>query len=224
MALTKEERVIRKIKACLSMAKDACSPDEAATAARQARALIDKHQISELELESEDITFGESVYMYKSVKLPKAFSFLAVNVAVLNDCQARCESIVGNAYVSFEGFSADVLCSKLLFEYLVETALQGGKEFKGLAEKNNYYLGFQQAIKKRVIEIKAERDTLKTSTGTGLVLYKSRKVEAKFGKINYISTKVGIRNGAAATAGGQAGNRVNINRTVSSSSVRPQLS
>jgi len=57
--MTKDEKILKRIKNLLDMAMDSSSPNEAMIAARRSRALMDEHQISKDDLLSiDDNSFG----------------------------------------------------------------------------------------------------------------------------------------------------------------------
>lgn len=82
------EKVKERIAKLLAMAKDASSPNEAAIAAQRARALMDKYQLDEYDIQDAvpDV-FGEQDATRAFAAIPYHMDILAVAVAMYNDCQ-----------------------------------------------------------------------------------------------------------------------------------------
>ena len=212
---------IDKIRKLFAMAKDASSPNEAAIAARQARALMDKFQISEIDLTtttSDD--FGEVHESFGKTMIGWVGS-LALHVARINDTRVVWSQHpdTGQRTVRFSGFLTDAVCSAEMMKYLHKTAMRLGAAVPGnRAEKNAYRAGFAKGVGEQVSEILREREQIKTSTGTALVVVKSQLVSQRFGvQKSRRSSRSGSGSAHSYSKGVEAGRSVNLNRQVGSS-------
>jgi len=183
-----ESKIIKRIKNLLDMAGDSATPNEAMIAAKRARFLMDKHQISKADLlKVTDDTFCESSTERSYKNVPKWVMHLAVSVAELNDCESViCHS---NSSIVFEyrGFKSDSVIAKYMHDYLVETCerLLNKTEIRGRSNKNFYRLGFSSEIDNKVDEIVSERKlAMRSSTGTDLVLTKKEMIASHFGELS----------------------------------------
>ena len=83
------EKIKDRIAKLLNMANDASSPEEAALAAKRARALMDKYQLDQLDIEGRlTEAFGEQQATRFFAALTQYMSFLATCIAQYNDCQS----------------------------------------------------------------------------------------------------------------------------------------
>lgn len=93
-----DQKIINRIKKCFAMA-DSSNPNEAATALRQAHALMDKHGISSLEITMADIGEGEAAFQSLARDKPARWEgFLATMIAKAFGCQIL-TSLVQNSKV-----------------------------------------------------------------------------------------------------------------------------
>lgn len=178
------EKIIRRVKRLLAMAEDASSPNEAMIAAKRARALMDKYQISKSDTELLDEQFLEAVADKRGSVRRQFLINLLIACANLNDCIAVIKSPPDVRYI-FRGFKSDAIVAKLTFDYLVETCdrLCQKSDALGASEKNFFRLGFSEAIEARAYKIKMERSNLKTSSGKELTLCKQELVREHFGDL-----------------------------------------
>ena len=95
------EQAIRKVLACLRMAASS-NPTEAATALRQARALMEKYGLNEADAAASEISDAEAVTGYRGGMVPRSMLALAAMVAD----GYRCELVVtrGRQVVVRDGF------------------------------------------------------------------------------------------------------------------------
>jgi hypothetical protein len=83
------DKVKERIAKLLSMAADASSPNEAAIAAKRARALMDKYQLDEYDVsEAAPQEFADEAVTRAFSAVPYHIDVLAVAVARYNDCQS----------------------------------------------------------------------------------------------------------------------------------------
>lgn len=177
-----DEKILSRIKNLLAMAGDLSSPHEAVIAAKRARSLMDKHQISKKDLlKAESLAFGSVMGARQPKNAPNWLRTIAAWVAHLNDC----ESITHRrSFVSFEfrGFKADAVVAKHMHDYIVETCerLLEKTEVKGRSERNFYRLGFADEIGRRIYAVVKDREKITTFDGKSLVVCKKALIEAHF--------------------------------------------
>lgn len=204
------DKIKDRISKLLRMAEDASSPNEAAIAANRARALMDKHQLSEWEVKDRvEDEFGTSQASRFYSAVPLYLSTFAVQLAKFNDCQVRYEfgpvshkkkigeMPIGKC-ITFMGFKADVELATEMFKSLSDAVNRLCKEYfdeKGDGRKYSVSLGgiFKRAalgeIARRLQAMTIERDALTTSSGTSLVVLKADAVAEKFGLAKYTHKK-----------------------------------
>ena len=205
----KDERILRKIRACLNMAADTGSPEEAAIAAGQARALMDKHQVSEMDLKTtKDEDFGSSMQM----DFGTWSGMLAVAMSWLNDVNCRRDTESGMPIIKFEGYLVDAVTAKELYLYLCAQAEIQAKRVRG--KKDPFKQGFAAGVQRQVKDILKEREKLTMSDGTSLVVSKRAMVEQKFGQMQTSKART-QSNSANYQRGFEAGSKVSLNRQVS---------
>lgn len=191
------ERIIRKVRKLLNMAKDASSPHEAAIAAKQARHMMDKHQISELDVQdvgedSFDEQPGTKAYQF----CPRWIQLLGISVARLNDCKAAFDK---DGRLVFQGLADDVAVATATLRYLVDIGTRFCKEYMKREHPgrynarigDSYKWAFADELRNRINEMRATRELPQSEGGTGMVVAKTQLVEAHFGTIKYRSSKKG---------------------------------
>lgn len=190
---TEENKIVRRIKNLLDMANDSSSLNEAAIAARRARALMDKYQVSIGDIElSGSGTFGQSEGNYTSKNVVRWVSSIAATAAHLNDCISIIASRGGIKRIRFCGFSSDTAVAKEIFDFLIVSAnrMLKAANISGRSERNYYRLGFCVEIEEKVSEIVKERKkALKNGSGKSLVADKSKAVNDHFGEFDKFRPK-----------------------------------
>ena len=209
---------IEKIKKLFAMAKDASSPNEAAIAARQARALMDKFQIDELDLTTTSTNdFGEDLFTTGKT-VPRWISVIGLAVARYNDTRASIAHTEGKAAIRFKGFLTDAVCSAEMLKYLRDVGLKLGAKVEGSrATKNAFRNGFATGVRQQVNELIKERTQVKTSAGTSLVVVKDQLVTQQFGIQRTSTSRANGSGSVAFSRGVEAGRNVNLGRQVGSS-------
>lgn len=224
-AITEETRIIEKIRKLLAMAGDAGSPNEAAIAARRARALMDKHQIDYDYLDStESDGFDEAIIGKSKQRFDLWLQGLAIAVAKLNDAQVKFDVAGRNKRLKFQGLESDVALCVQLFDYLADIAQAqykaSAKEhgFKGRTLKTQWLKGFSVEIDTKVKAIMKERAELKAANGRSLVVVKSELVAQKYGAASYSRrasySKFDPDAQRAREAGAAAGRKTDLSRSV----------
>ncbi len=203
-------KIKERVAKLLAMAKDASSPNEAAIAAKRARALMDAHQLTELDVtasKSDDFGWEDTDKPYRFVPMWK--DFLSVAVAKYNDCQARQEwvSVPGKHYryrvQRFYGYKDDVAVAREMYKRLAEAVEFWCKNHMRQKGFTSYIASVGDAYKKamtselcsRLAAMTTERDCIKLATGTSLVLVKAQAVNEQFGEPKYQDRKWNITRG-----------------------------
>jgi hypothetical protein len=230
--MSDQDKVIERIRKLLAMADDVSSPNEAMIAAKRARALMDKHQISKDDVRSAgDDMFLESESSYEGRTFKTWARILHGAAARLNDCRGvLSKRINGDAKFMFQGFKADALVAKMTVEYFVsalEDAL-GKCSAKGVSEKNYFRVGFAMAVSQKVDVVLEERErTLKTSAGKSLVLCKEQAVSEHFGYLQSAKApevrEPTLRESIAYELGNKAGGKVGLDPQVESGPKRASI-
>ncbi|WGN90770.1 hypothetical protein [Burkholderia phage vB_BglM_WTB] len=216
------ERIKERIAKLLAMADDTSSPEEAAIAATRARRLMDKHQLSALDIHETILEdFAERDATRAFANMPHHLDILAVAVAMYNDCQAVQERAYVNyrtenrpeartktagKKVVFRGYKSDVELAVQMFKYLVDAMSRNCKAFlagKGYARYpvgvgSKYKDSWSNAVCGRLDAMTKERERLESANvavqnaGTSLVIIKAQGVDAHFGAIKYRETKTPV--------------------------------
>ena len=204
----KDDKTLNRIRKLLAMAADTSSPNEAAIAAGRARTLMDKHQISEMDLRSsapED--FGTSTQLSFGVWC----GMLAVAMAWLNDVNTKYATVQGAAVVQFDGYLVDTVTAKELYLYLLAQVELQSKKVRG--RKEPFKRGFAVGVQEQVKKILKEREQLVMSDGRSLVASKRAMVTEHFGAMRTLSVHKS-RSDPNFAAGYAAGSTIGLNRQV----------
>jgi len=219
------DKILDRIRKLLAMAGDTSSPNEAAIAAKRARALMDKHQVSDVDLTTLDASdMGSKVTNLKQKTNNLFTSVLSVAVATYNDCQVRyVRSDRGFLELKFEGMLVDAVCAYELFKYLRGQAYQQAERYHtGRKDRHAYRVGFASGVAAQVREMMKEREAIKmetgSQTGTALVVCKQQLVKQHFAPVNYVNSQSSYSGSRDAYGEGhRAGRKAGLNRQVSGS-------
>ncbi len=212
------DKIKDRIAKLLAMAEDASSPEEAAIAAKRARALMDKHQISETDItqvkaESFGALAAGQAYKY----MPTWKNILGVAVARYNDCQAHKVSVGGSKLkMHFLGFAEDVAMAVIMYDHLCRAVENWCKIYMNSIGHGSYYMasignpykhGMAQRVCTKLEELTVERDQItmegddaSKGAGRSLVVVKTDIIEKVFGKAEYETVKPRVTNEAAERA------------------------
>ncbi len=213
-----QEKTLDRVRKLLRMAADTSSPHEAAIAAGRARKLIDKYQISDLDLTSvEDAEFGEQDVSMGTRSVVTWKSILAAAVSTHNDVKVILTTFSGVKNIRFSGFLIDAICATEEYKYLTTQADKQAIRFNtGRADRNAYRLGCATGVSKHVRELIKEREKLKTTNGTELVVVKKALVEKKYGVARLASSMHSFTgDNSSYNNGKSAGYSTSLNRQVS---------
>lgn len=213
---TELDRIKAKIAKLLNLAEKASNEHEAANAMAKARSLMDKYELSKIDILEVN---GEKREMLKSdatrayAACPLWMQTLAVAVATLNDCQAVFEGAKvdyrtenrPNARkknwgkkIVFRGFRHDVelaidmyarligALNNLFSNWIAEIGHEGRIP---MSLNTNFKSGAVHTIRKVMNAAKEERQKLTTSGGTQLVVVKDNAVAEYFGTATYSTSK-----------------------------------
>lgn len=206
------KKIIERARKLMAMAADSSSPNEAAIAARRARALIDKYQLSIGDLE-ERTEFGMAKGSRARRATPRWEQHLAIKVANLNDCIVKYD---GAGALTFAGFDEDATVAAFMFGYITDACKRQCDSYiktqNRFGNRNAFKWGFARAIGEKIDEMLKERQAqVMTSTGTSLMVVKKELVEKEFGGANYGQQRANVaKDHHAAAAGHAAGRRTNI--------------
>lgn len=186
------DKVISKIQNLLAMAADTSTPNEALIAARRARSLMDKYQLSKADISTKDDNqFLETQANVTNSTRRQWLLGLAAAAAILNDCVSAV-SRAPDVHYFFQGFKADAIVAKLTMDYLVEACerqLQNST-IKGASNRNFFRVGFAEQVHSRARQIKEEREkTFVSESGTALIPLKGKLIEQHFGQLKSIKTQ-----------------------------------
>ena len=177
------DKIIERVAKLLGMAEDAGSPNEAMIAARRARSLMDKHDITRDDIEkAKGSQFLETQSNYVHTVRHRYMLKLHQACGFLNDCEAVFTSAPSVKYY-FQGFKADAIVAKMTMDYLVSATerLLDESCISGRSERNFFRLGFSDAVLRRCHEIMLERKESIVSDGKSLVVSKRDAIIAHFG-------------------------------------------
>ena len=207
--------ILTKVKKLLAVSEDSrANPNEAATAARQAQALLKKYNIDmadviavDLNTNKEAIGFNDVPLDYRKGKvyrqMPAWVSFLATAVAKAYDCEA---AALGPGTIRFFGYSADVQIASWVYSYLTRAIYRAVPKDSGVAGSRAFCLGATRMVCARLRQEEAP------STGTALVVLKKSKIEETFGAFVYQAREVADPMDSLKYAEGiRFGSTININ-------------
>jgi len=228
-----DSKIIERVRKLLAMANDASSPNEAAIAAERARKLMDKHSLTQADveaLESGNGTFAEIRTGEARKFMAKWEQWLAVSAASLNDCIAQRPHVGGGkSKIEFCGEESDAQVAASMFDYLVSTvkrlcstymAEQGYTRYNARVG-DSYKTGAARAIKAKIEEILAERQASMAdeNTGTSLVVIKQQIVAQHYNHKGYQKTAkrqhVDAEAEHARQQGHRDGSRVSVSAQIS---------
>lgn len=204
------DRIKSKISKLLKLAEGSSNEFEAANAMSKARALMDKYQITKIdivEVNGIEKEFKEAQATRAFKACPKHIQWLSVYIAKFNDCQAKFITGVpidfkkndkrvynyGKAII-FRGYSLDVdICIEMFTRAISAVNRLCAIYLENEGYEGRYPMGIGNAFKQGCVSrigeilngIKVERGRLTTSSGTSLVVLKENSVAAYFGEAKY---------------------------------------
>jgi hypothetical protein len=222
-----QEKILERIEKLLRMAEDSSSPNEAAIAASRAKKLMEKHQISRMDIVLEDLRNGKLSQEDYGVgkRLPKHLNFLFSSVAKYHDCEVKYSS---RQVVTFYGYEEDVKMCVMSFNFLRSTIdkladrdykqykKQGG-EAHALSWKTSYKKGAASAIVVTLREEKAKEKQESCQSGTSLVIAKDRAIKEHFGNFQYGKSSAEASNRESYSRGYEEGKKVRLSQGIESS-------
>lgn len=141
-----QEKIIRRIRKCLSLS-ESNNPHEAAAALRQAKALMDKHNIDETFLDLMSVEIVTPDYSFTRRKLKRHVQYMVSVICAAMNVRAAISPVtkkVGNTYKivqipSFYGIGSDAEIAAYTFEVINRQMEADRKEYlSGLEGTNNY--------------------------------------------------------------------------------------
>ena len=210
-------RIISKVAKLLAMAKHSASnAQEAATALRQAEAMMRKHDVRMAELNTHAAQTSDDMVRADTDESRNSRWVWTLAWAASYLCDVLPTKRLG--VVQFCGTSHDTEVAGMYFDYLVSVTERLAKQYKGTrSQRNAFKIGCAFAIsgKAKAIQQERQEDLRKASSGKDLVIVKQDLITKKFG-LSYVSARAySISDGGAYRAGRQAGNGVSLNTQVS---------
>jgi len=223
---------LKRIQALLAKTTDnGCTEEEAFAAAAKAGELMDKYGIesSETEMRAETCTMG--IHGAERNK-PHESRWCATEIAKYCDCRVWHKT--GTGQIVFFGMPADAEVATYLMRVVEGAMNRSFKAFKHSPDypiydmsrhvRNTFMGAMSDRINARLRDMRTARhtETLKTTTGTSLVLVKQQIVDEQFAATGMTlrSAKAArhrVSNSQAAMAAGQAaGDRVHLGAAVTS--------
>lgn len=196
---------LRKLRALLSLTKArGASEQEAETALRHARKLMDQFEIDECDVIESDLVDADAIVVGQvPIDLVTAErNVLATVVGRLFDCQTSLESQSdGGGVYRYYGYDPDVQVACWMYRYLIECAIQHATSYAEaiiahrIASQEEpsavkramaaYHRGFLRRLCGRVSALKNERDGAMGTAIQALVVHKQSAIERKFGEFEY---------------------------------------
>lgn len=240
------DRIKAKISKLLKLAEGSANEHEAANAMGKARSLMDKYQLTKIDIievdgVAKEFKAAQATRAFKAC--PKHIQWLATSIAKFNDCQAIFENgheinfkkndnrvhAYGKIIV-FCGYSLDVDICVEMFARTVSAvnrlcaiflAASGHEGRYPMGIGNAFKQGCADKIGNRLSELKIERQKLTTASGTSLVVVKDNAVSEYFGSVKYKSScsrKLDSESFKAYEAGIKAGDEVELQKKIEESS------
>lgn len=210
--------MLEKIRKLLALAADPnAAPNEAATAARQAAALMAKHDLDLNDLEDAELKAQWDMTTMQGVgcrpgkknakEVPSWIGVIGMGVRIFT----RTRISEGAGYVTFKGPRTDVALAVWLHDYIVSQAYEASKG-RSISDANAFRMGYAGAIQARMKEMAKNRDQadveVVAGTGTSLIRVqdsREQEMNALFGKQGVKSAK-----GRQSDEGRQAGMKASI--------------
>ena len=224
-------KLIERIRNLLAMGGDISSPNEAAIALKRARKLMDEHQVTMSDIEAlRESDMGESGFEGNSGRQETWISSMALSVAALNDCIVRLNNTIAKSRTvivyEFCGFKEDAQMCEFMLAYLVDTARRSYErdrkplKLSGIADKNDYLLGFAEEINTRIKTMIEERkeQLSEECKSRSLIVSKQAMVQKEYGKTRKgKATYKRSRSQSAYRGGKSAAKKVHLGNFVGSS-------
>ena len=229
------DSILRRVQKLLAMAADnRGNPEETAAAASMAAKIMRKYQLEHSDViiaslnkgegMAEDWIVGTSSTDGRAKTVPGWVQWMAVALAKVHDLRVSQTRVpagkpqAGDGCIRFAGFASDVQVASWTLAYLVAQVnrLTDGYrktieyQIKGRKSSAAFRDGVASGICKLILASKAEE--VQTSSGTALVVAKSRAVAEHFGENKFTKSKKDIKDARAYAAGYEAGQKVDVNR------------
>lgn len=111
------DAALRKVLACLRLAKSN-NPNEAASALRQARALMEKYGLTEDDALASEIREAEAATGYRGGNVPQSMLLLAQRIAFCYRCEPVLSQGIGKTTIRFFGGGSDARIAAYAFTVL----------------------------------------------------------------------------------------------------------
>lgn len=226
--MTDRSKIVERLRKLLAMAEDASSPNEAAIAARRAKALMDEYNLTHADALTSGLSLDDILHQTAGEahrRFPEWLSSLAVAVAEYSDCTAVFDWAVKNGQerkiVAFRGERSDLEIAKYLYVFLdrtIRNMTKARRDLKGRTAMHSFRVGMASAIGAKLREMKAQErawfEQNPDSKALVLVNKKAALLREKFGAAKYRAARSAARDAGAFFAGKAAGRNVNVRRGV----------
>lgn len=152
-------RIKDKIAKLLNLSESQVNEHEAANAARKARILMDKHQLSLIDIERGEPTeeLVSAVASDYSSRWPLWKTSIAVAIAELNDCicDFHCRIPLDRKYeraIRFKGFASDVELCGSLFYYILDVIEDHCERYRATGAFVKMVNHYREAMAQRIRE------------------------------------------------------------------------
>jgi len=219
--MLEKQEVINKIEKLLKLGE---SPNEheATSALAKARALMDEHQISELEIKETEVQLSaDSVDLETTVRRKEWISQLNGSLSRFNSIKIYYKVRGGKRTLCAVGLPVDIQMFSQMRDYLVETIERLAKRYAKVTPGNTnslkaqFALGASHRIGQRLDEILQEQARQAETMGSALVIVKSDLIKKAMAGI---SLKNGPRSTYAVNSaylkGSQAGQGISLNSQI----------
>jgi len=228
MTDSKIKKIRDRIRKLLNMAGDAGSPNEAAIAAKRAKALLAEYNLSEADVIAGDMSaedFREAGVGKAMARYPVWMNILGPAIAQYTGCHSIFKVSIGPApryqklkQIQFRGHVDDLMLAEYLWTYLTRTIerMTNGAGVYGVAARNSFKKGMAGEICKKLREMADEEKAWFTqhSDSRALVVVdkKAAMLREKYGIARYSRSSHGVSDGGAHARGRAAGADVSIRR------------
>lgn len=114
-----DQTTMNRLQRLIAMANDSSSPREAEIAARRVQKLLEKHNLTEMDIKYSALHEEETSSVYANTETyPEYFMLLVSVVSSVFDCKSLFCPVGSTTNIAFIGVKADVICAKYAMEVL----------------------------------------------------------------------------------------------------------
>lgn len=219
---SERERVIRKIKRCLALGQSS-NPNEAETALRQARAMMDKYRLSEVDVALAEVggyvlSVGKSrMQGWEKVLAKTAAEAFRCRVILCPGPTLRLLYVGVMPAAELSAYAYDSLRAQLI---LAKARYQKARPGAGRAKVNDFCMAWVIAVGNKITEF-AKANAGEADTQNALVVIQQKEsraisqwIEQKFGETTRAMVKGRKLDADAAAMGSAAGSKARLNTAI----------